>query len=187
MAFLRVVLVFAFLTLSLTLPGEADSAAENPTTQSATKQGNAPAGSAGPERLEDRRWIVKEKAVTPGKTEKNKSNEIKWKGEQQKRHCTALIPKLKDALQKARYHSIQGDPCSTMEYAKRFIDLSEQCKKECPEGYLKQVGYQDQTLRNVGVLYESGKVRCIGKLNPAGPDSEKTTSAPSSDNRGPEK
>jgi hypothetical protein len=180
MLLIRNLIALTSLTIMMTAGVEMNAAAaENEKPQPVVKPAQPPAASAGPSKLEDRRWIIKEKAGTVEAGKITKASELKWKGEQQKKTCAAYVPRLKDAFQKARYHSIQGDPCATMEYSRKFLDLSAECRKECPEGYLKEIGYQDQTLRNVKILYSSGKERCLGRISPGTPDSGKTTSAPS--------
>ncbi len=188
MPLIRNLIALTLLTIMLTAGvGINAAAAENEKPPTLVQPDQPPAASAGPSKLEDRRWIIKEKpgAAKAGKT--SKASELKWKGELHKKTCAAYVPRLKDAFQKARYHSIQGDSCATMEYSKKFLDLCEECRKECPDGYLKEIGYQDQTLRNVKILHSSGKERCLGRISPGAPDSGKTTSAPLPSSKEPAK
>ena len=113
-------------------------------------------------------------AITPGKKndigekqpgentkiQKEKKALIKWKNESQKTQCNAYLASLKDAFLKARYYSIQGVPCDTAENARSFMTIINNCKRDCPEGFLKKHGYTSQIIRNLSWLEKLGSERC---------------------------
>jgi hypothetical protein len=118
---------------------------------------------------------VKEKqsdTIVPGKTKDivtkepgKKSNEqkealIKWKNEAQKTKCNAYLASLKESFLKARHYSIQGVPCGTAENARSFMTLIDNCKRDCPVGFLKKRGYTSRIIRNLSWLEKLGSERC---------------------------
>ena len=86
---------------------------------------------------------------------------IKWESENQRTKCESYRQNLKDKFLRARYFSIQGDPCATAEHAKAFLDLMDTCTRECPKDFLKKTDYSDRTLRNIKLLHKHGSERCL--------------------------
>lgn len=86
---------------------------------------------------------------------------IKYESETQREKCESYRQNLKDRFLKARYFSIQGDPCATAEHAKAFVGLVDACPKECPKDFVKKAGFSDRTLRNIKLLYKHGSERCL--------------------------
>lgn len=107
----------------------------------------------------NRRWLIKQRdmavKVKPGKT-----LPIKWTSTQQQLRCEALLPKLRDSFDKARYYSIQGDSCKTAAHANQFLDAYTTGTTQCPAGYLKGLGYRDLIPRNMQRLVDLGQERC---------------------------
>ena len=64
-----------------------------------------------------------------------------WKNKSQKDQCNAYLVSLKESFLKARYYSIQGVPCGTAENSRVFMKLIAECKRDCPDGFLKRNGY----------------------------------------------
>ena len=112
-----------------------------------------------PETRPDRRWIIKESGTTaPPATPEI---EVKWESEDQERRCSSLIETMRNAFTGARYHSIRGDACRTARFSSMFLNEAEACRKECPEGFLERNGYTERIVRNVSVLLELGRKRCM--------------------------
>lgn len=124
----------------------------------------------------DRRWVVKAKrseasaAVRPPKTPK-----IPFKDESQERLCDEYLKQIRDRFMKARYYSIQGDSCECAEQSKAFLDLIEESRGACPDGYLEKNGYSKRILRNLSWLYELGAKRCVGLTPATQPASDETS------------
>ena len=97
-----------------------------------------------------------EKSNKPKKTEAL----IKWKNEAQKTQCNTYLTSLKESFLKARYYSIQGVPCGTAENARSFMTLIDNCKRDCPDGFLKKHGYTSRIIRNLSWLEKLGSERC---------------------------
>lgn len=111
--------------------------------------------------LLDRRWIIKMKDEKNKKVTAKKPLQTAWSGKEQKSQCEAYIARLRESYSNVRHYSIHGDSCSTARHARIFLDLIEQCTKECPEGYSGSKGYSAQIIRNVDVLHELGQKRCL--------------------------
>ena len=86
---------------------------------------------------------------------------IRYESKTQREKCESYRQNLKDRFLKARYFSIQGDPCATAEHAKAFVGLVDACPKECPKDFVKKAGFSDRTLRNIKLLYKHGSERCL--------------------------
>lgn len=110
---------------------------------------------------EDRRWIIKQHTLEGMKIPEGKPAPIKWENKEQKARCEPYIGQLKDNFLKARYYSIQGDPCGTARYAKEFMKLVEKCEGECPEDFLEKRGYDDRVIKNLNTLYNLGTDGCL--------------------------
>ena len=104
--------------------------------------------------------IVKKESGGMSKNQKKKEALIKWKNETQKTKCNAYLASLKDSFLKARYYSIQGVPCGTAENARSFMTLVDNCKQDCPDGFLKKNGYTSRIIRNLSWLEKLGSERC---------------------------
>ena len=150
----------------------AEGAKESKEGKDATKKGSqAPKPDAAkkaekPKRVfievpEDRRWIIKQHSLEGMKIPEEKPAPIKWENKDQKARCEPYIGQLKDNFLKARYYSIQGDPCVTARYAKEFMKLVEKCEGECPEEFLEKRGYDDRVIQNLTTLYELGTDGCL--------------------------
>lgn len=154
MIFLWIALTFGHDAVALAAP-EPNPASEN------KKASERPAAATDEKKLEDRRWIIKDQPASKTKGKDTKAKKIDWKDETQKKTCEALGARIKEAFLSARYGSIQGDPCGTMNNAKRFLDLQEELVKTCPQAYVEALGYSEQTKRNIKVLNKTGQERCI--------------------------
>ena len=86
---------------------------------------------------------------------------INWENKAQQARCEPYIGQLKDKFLKARYYSIQGDPCVTAKYADEFMKLVEKCEGECPEGFLEKRGYDDRVVKNLNTLHKLGTDSCL--------------------------
>ena len=104
--------------------------------------------------------IVKKEPGEKSKKQKEKEALIKWKNEAQKTECNAYLALLKESFLKARYYSIQGVPCGTAENARSFMTLIDNCKRDCPDGFLKKNGYTSRIIRNLSWLEKLGAERC---------------------------
>jgi len=104
--------------------------------------------------------IDKKKAGEASKEQKEKEALIKWKNESQKTKCNGYLASLKESFLKARYYSIQGVPCGTAEHARSFMTLIDQCKRDCPDEFLKKNGYTARIIRNLSWLEKLGSERC---------------------------
>lgn len=151
---------------------EAEGAKESQEGKEDTKKGSqAPKPGAAkkaekPKRVfievpEDRRWIIKQHSLEGMKIPEEKPALIQWENKDQKARCEPYIGQLKDNFLKARYYSIQGDPCVTAKYAKEFMKLVEKCEGECPEEFLEKRGYDDRVIKNLNTLYELGTDGCL--------------------------
>ena len=88
------------------------------------------------------------------------SLKIQWKNKKQKATCETHLGQLKERFLKARYYSIQGVPCGTAENARSFMETVDNCKRDCPEGFLKKHGYTTRIIRNLSWLEKLGTERC---------------------------
>jgi hypothetical protein len=111
--------------------------------------------------LLDRRWIIKMNDEKGKKFAPATPVPIAWANPEQKTRCESHLPALREAFGKTRQFSISGDSCSTARYAKTFLDRVKDCSRDCPKGYLESKGYSEQIVRNVGVLLELGRKRCL--------------------------
>lgn len=112
---------------------------------------------------EDRPWIIKEHPNKKSDIPKKKPVPLKWENDAQRLQCETLLKKLQKSLGKARTYSIRGDTCATARHANGFMDLTDRCNKECPDGFLKSNGYSEKIIQNVKVLSELGKKACLDK------------------------
>lgn len=117
----------------------------------------------------DRRWIIKMKDEKKPELTARKPSPTAWADNEQKIRCESYATALRETFGKARQFSIGGDACSTAHHAKSFMNLIEQCSKECPEGYAESKGYSMQIIRNVDVLRELGEKRCFQAVSEGGP------------------
>ena len=85
---------------------------------------------------------------------------IKWENERQKTKCNEYLASLKELFLKARYYSIQGVPCGTGENARKFMSQIDQCRRDCPDGFLRRSGYTKRIIRNLSWLEKLGAERC---------------------------
>jgi hypothetical protein len=92
--------------------------------------------------------------------QKEKETIIKWENEAHKTKCKAYLASLRESFLKARYYSIQGVPCDTAENAWSFMILIDQCKRDCPDQFLKKNGYTARIIRNLSWLEKLGSERC---------------------------
>ena len=104
--------------------------------------------------------IDKNKAGKTSKEQKEREALIIWKNEVQKTKCKGYLVSLKESFLKARYYSIQGVPCGTAKHARSFMTLIEQCKRDCPDEFLKKNGYTARIIRNLSWLEKLGSERC---------------------------
>ena len=88
------------------------------------------------------------------------SKELVWQNEQQKAQCEDLLEELLELFRKARFYSIQGDSCRTALFSKSFLERVEVCRKECPKGFLENMGFNAGIIRNVETLRDLGTQRC---------------------------
>jgi hypothetical protein len=110
---------------------------------------------------QDRPWIIKQKK--PEKTPASgDAKPVRWKEDPQKKRCEKLAADLKENFLQARYHSIQGDSCTTAQFAGNFLTLMDTCEAECPKEFVEQTGYSQQIVRNLQILQELGTERCLG-------------------------
>lgn len=112
-------------------------------------------------RPKNRLWIIKNQKPDEIPTLKSLQEKLKWKNDRQKAECKAYVDQLKDCFLKTRYYSIQGDSCVTAQYAAACLKLTEQCRKDCPPGFLEAHGYSDRIIRNWGRLKILGKEGCL--------------------------
>jgi hypothetical protein len=116
---------------------------------------------------EDRRWIIKMRPDTqPPRKSVAPSDPIQWGDKEHKARCESFIARLREHLDKARYYSIQGNSCATADNAKTFLDLTDSCKRECPEEFWKREGYNRDVIRNLSILHKTGRQRCMGQKQP---------------------
>jgi hypothetical protein len=113
---------------------------------------------------EDRPWIIKRKTLKETKARKIKPPAFTWKDQEQKKKCDTYLGRVKEQFLHARYYSIQGDPCTSADHARKFMDLVEKCEQECPEDFLQKIGYTQQIVRNLRLLNELGTKKCLGRL-----------------------
>ncbi|MCF8120647.1 MAG: hypothetical protein K9L83_10600 [Deltaproteobacteria bacterium] len=114
---------------------------------------------------EDRPWIIKTGKEHKPDIPKKKERPLKWANEAQQVKCDTYLTELRKSLGKARTSSVRGDTCATAKHAKLFLDKADQCKKECPDGFLESKGYSEKVMQNVSVLLELGKKACLGATN----------------------
>jgi hypothetical protein len=107
----------------------------------------------------DRRWIMKMEKQ-PGMPVKKPN--FDWTGTNQQHTCEEISGQLAEAYRKARDSSIQGDPCNTARYARQFLEVKAQCRRDCPNGFLEGIGYNETIVRNFGTLLELGARACLG-------------------------
>ena len=100
--------------------------------------------------------IGKKKAEETSQEQKERESLIKWKNEAQKTQCNGYLASLKESFLKTRYYSIQGVPCGTAEHAQTFKTLIDQCKRDCPDEFLKKNGYTARIIRNLSWLEKLG-------------------------------
>ena len=112
------------------------------------------------EPLLDRRWIMKFRDQK-GKLSPKKEEPIPWESEEQENRCLSHLSSLRETFRQTRYFSVHGDACNTGRFAKRFLETTEICLEECPEGFLGKMGYSSQIIRNVSVLHRLGQKRCL--------------------------
>ena len=102
------------------------------------------------------------------------STDTKPESKKSEAECqSTYLGQLKELLLQTRYFSIQGDPCATAEYAKKFNDLADGCEKECPEKFLEKHGYTPSILRNVRTLNILGVEQCRDKQKEKPPGNAK--------------
>jgi hypothetical protein len=131
-----------------------------------TKEGENPPNTNIKEKRSD--TVVPEKTNEIGnkdsgkspKKQKEKKAKVEWKNETQKAQCNAYLASLKESFLQARYYSIQGVPCGTAENARKFISQIEQCRRDCPDGFLRRSGYTKRIIRNLSWLEKLGAERC---------------------------
>lgn len=109
----------------------------------------------------DRPWIIKQKNKGKKQTIVEKPSAMKWINEEQKTKCENYLAEIKEKFLRTRYYSIQGDPCNTANHAEDFLSLIDQCKQDCPQGFLEESGYTDGIIRNLKLLRKSGIDRCL--------------------------
>lgn len=146
-------------------PGEKEKSEETTEgqgkgTPDVKKQENGQNSGVKDERLPDRRWILKFQDQK-GKLPEKKPPTVKWESDEQEQRCQSYLSRLKELFRQTRYYSVHGDACNTARFAKQFMDQTEVCEKECPPDFLKNKGYSEQVVRNVGVLLELAQKRCM--------------------------
>lgn len=111
----------------------------------------------------DRRWIIKGKSPQKSAPRGVQIPEKKmaWENPQQQKACTGYRDHLEDSYRKAQYYSIQGDACVTAEQSKRFLDLVDKCRDECPPDFLDHYGFKPELVRNLNVLKRLGEKHCL--------------------------
>lgn len=116
----------------------------------------------------DRRWIIKMKDEKKKEIKTVKPSPIPWSGKEQKSLCETYIARLRESFSMTRHYSIHGDSCSTARNARIFLDLIDQCSRDCPEGYAGSKGYSAKAIQNVEVLHELGQKRCFQAVMESG-------------------
>lgn len=106
---------------------------------------------------------VEVKSVSPPAPELRK---IAWDSDQQKTTCAEYLKEMREHFLQGRHFSIQGVPCDTAAHASVFLQVSEKCRRDCPEGVLEYYGYTDRILRNLSFLQKLGNDRCTESAGP---------------------
>lgn len=134
----------------------------------APEHGSDGAEAKKPEPEPDRRWIIKMKDEKGRKLPARKPVAIAWAGKEQQTRCEAYLPRLMESFSKTRYYSVGGDGCNTAGSAGAFLDLVKSCEGDCPQGFLEAKGYSQQILRNVEILHQLGRKKCLESTQETG-------------------
>jgi hypothetical protein len=137
-------------------------------TADAGKSGVTTMQSEKPQPELDRRWIIKMKDEKGKKTPPRKPVAIAWANKDQQTSCEAYLPGLQETFSKTRYYSVGGDGCNTAGSAGAFLDLVKACEVNCPQGFLESKGYSQQIRRNVEILHQLGKKKCVESTKETG-------------------
>ena len=84
----------------------------------------------------------------------------RWTDQALKEKCHSYLEQMRALFLKTRHYSIQGASCETAEHATAFLEISQSCEGECPEGLIEGKGYSDRILRNIRYLEKLGIERC---------------------------
>jgi|GEM_PF-4257267 len=112
------------------------------------------------EKQEKKKAPEKKTAVAGISQSVAKTKVVEWVDPLQKETCESYLNLMRSSFLRTRHHSIQGAPCDTASNASAFLQITEKCVRECPQGFIQQSGYTDRILRNIQYLEKLGDDRC---------------------------